>query len=487
MSHDDMREALELLAFGADGRLPATLNADAARFDRETRGWRLQPEVQGFGLAQRTVCGRPTGERTLKVYVAKKRPRAKVQAPVPPTVATPWGRLPIDVEQVGRLVPQSGATVGGGSGIRHRDDPQELGTLGCLVRKRSAPDQVFLLSCSHVIALSGVAKVGDPILRIGKGDPSTDAPIATLTDWYRFTDAMPNAMDAAIALVTSDSVSPVIDHFGLPTGIGYFVTPGMSVQLSGAKSGFVGSTIWDDNFILQTDITLDGGSEPLRFRDQVSCDVYTTNGDSGAAVLNSFGRVVGLHFYGSTECSVFTPIRPILERFDVDVITTPLTSVPPATGAALLAPPLGPVGFRPPVDDRAKAIDTLARTVWGEARNQEPIGMEAVACCIVNRTKRGFGYWWGDTIERVCLKKWQFSCWNENDPNRAKLLAVARGETHFDKCLVIAGNAVDGMLPDRTIGATHYYAKSMPSPPPWAVGHKPCIEIKDHLFFNDVR
>ena len=53
--------------------------------------------------------------------------------------------------------------------------------------------------------------------------------------------------------------------------------------------------------------------------------------------------------------------------------------------------------------------------------------MEAVAAVILNRVRiareRG-GYWWGDTIIRVCQKPYQFSCWNKHDPNYGRLLRV---------------------------------------------------------------
>ena len=59
-------------------------------------------------------------------------------------------------------------------------------------------------------------------------------------------------------------------------------------------------------------------------------------------------------------------------------------------------------------------IEYMAKTVWGEARGEDKEGRIAVASVILNRkNKQG---WMGKTIIDVCLKKWQFSCWNENDP-----------------------------------------------------------------------
>ena len=58
----------------------------------------------------------------------------------------------------------------------------------------------------------------------------------------------------------------------------------------------------------------------------------------------------------------------------------------------------------------------IAMTILGEARGEGEAGMYAVGCIIAQRSIA-----WGKTPTQVCLKKWQFSCWNPNDPNKAKL------------------------------------------------------------------
>jgi hypothetical protein len=55
-------------------------------------------------------------------------------------------------------------------------------------------------------------------------------------------------------------------------------------------------------------------------------------------------------------------------------------------------------------------VDTLARTIYGEARGENMLGKRAVAHVILNRVKANS--WWGKTIAGVCRYKWQFSCWN---------------------------------------------------------------------------
>jgi spore germination cell wall hydrolase CwlJ-like protein len=130
-------------------------------------------------------------------------------------------------------------------------------------------------------------------------------------------------------------------------------------------------------------------------------------------------------------------------------------------------------------------IDTLSRTLWGEARNQGSAGMQAVACVIINRvrTARHFGgYWWGNDIREVCHKPYQFSCWNKNDPNLQKLIAVSEEDIHFVTAKRVARRAVLGFLDDQTYGADHYHARHVS--PVWAKGKRPTNIIGQHVFYR---
>lgn len=128
------------------------------------------------------------------------------------------------------------------------------------------------------------------------------------------------------------------------------------------------------------------------------------------------------------------------------------------------------------------AVDTLARTMWGEARGCGAAGMAAVACVVMNRARHG--RWWGHTVEEVCLHPYQFSCWNARDPNRAKVLAVGRADIQFCTALDIAQRAVAGLLPDLTAGADSYYALTMPRPPAWAERAAETYRDRWHVFLR---
>lgn len=128
--------------------------------------------------------------------------------------------------------------------------------------------------------------------------------------------------------------------------------------------------------------------------------------------------------------------------------------------------------------------DIMARTIYGEARGEGERGMMAVACVILNRAKKPS--WWGKDIDSVCKAKWQFSCWNPNDPNLPKLLSVTKADPSFADACAIAAEADAGKLQDITNGATHYFVTKMKNPPRWAAGRTPCAVIGSHSFYKDV-
>lgn len=127
------------------------------------------------------------------------------------------------------------------------------------------------------------------------------------------------------------------------------------------------------------------------------------------------------------------------------------------------------------------AIDTLARTIWGEARGQGVAGMIAVANVVMNRVAKPG--WWGRDVPSVCLKKYQFSCWNQGDPNLKKLLTVTEADPQFDQAVAIATKAVAGELADTTNHATSYKESALPWPADWGRPVDPVAVIGQHSFY----
>lgn len=135
-------------------------------------------------------------------------------------------------------------------------------------------------------------------------------------------------------------------------------------------------------------------------------------------------------------------------------------------------------------------LDTLTRTLFGEARGEPLVGQVGVVHVVLNRLRTPG--WWSrqkgdgipdDTVAAVCRDPWQFSCWNPSDPNRAKLLAL----TPADSIYRILRNSVEavvlrGLHPDPTGGATHY--KRFDWKAAWAAGRTPTVRLGVHEFYR---
>ena len=139
------------------------------------------------------------------------------------------------------------------------------------------------------------------------------------------------------------------------------------------------------------------------------------------------------------------------------------------------------------LQERQDEMDVLARTLYGEARGEGLTGIEAVANVIMNRVqiaREKGGYWWGNSVKDVCLKPFQFSCWNPDDINFDVIQSITPCDPIFYVCQHVAMRAVRGTLKDSTGGATHYHALSVN--PAWARHLIPCAQIGNHLFYREV-
>lgn len=297
----------------------------------ELRSWSRQANVQGFGVALRTKGNVRTRELVLKVYVTKKRPLEDVEHPIPRTIRIPGvrGRVPIDVEEIGEVrlhAPQLGWQRPASPGYSVGPAGTGAGTFGCLVRRYSEPESLFMLSSCHVLTGDGALDVGAPIAQPAPMDGSgARNPIATLDSYVPIAyqaDGYPNRVDAAIARITDASaVVPALAGLDAPRGVNTAVRAGMRVRLSGRSSGVTTGVVRDADFRIVVDYPLPGGgTTPVGFSDQVLCDQFAREGDSGAAVIDADGNIVGLHCLGSRTVSVFNKIENVLSELNCWVV-----------------------------------------------------------------------------------------------------------------------------------------------------------------------
>lgn len=137
---------------------------------------------------------------------------------------------------------------------------------------------------------------------------------------------------------------------------------------------------------------------------------------------------------------------------------------------------------------KADELDIFARTIYGEARGEYEnfeggiSALIAVGNVIMNRLKAQS--WYGGTIQEICLKPWQFSCWNKGDPNRALLIESQIRDPVFTVCYRVATKVALEEWPDLTKGSDHYHAVTLPVFPAWARERKPKVRVARHIFYQ---
>lgn len=312
-----------------------------------------KPNVITCGVGFKESQGAITDEPCVVVGVTKKVPQAQLTAQelVPKALSQ---NIKTDVVEVGQIRAFQSPRdrwrpAPGGVSIGHY--AVTAGTLGCLVTKNS---QTYILSNNHVLANSNNAQAGDAILQPGTYDGGTQADqIATLAEFVPidFGDAPPecsiatgveqlinavakamgsshrilafqespgtNLVDCALALPTSlDIVSKEILNIGLPKGV-HQAGLGTAVQKSGRTTGHT------TDQIIQIDVTVQVayGTHTATFTDQLMAGAMSAGGDSGSAVLDSDGYVVGLLFAGSETTTIINPIQAVMDALGVQIVT----------------------------------------------------------------------------------------------------------------------------------------------------------------------
>jgi hypothetical protein len=282
------------------------------------------PNIVGIGITEKLSEKKKTGELSLCFYVEKKiaKSRMKFGRMVPPVLSVA-GRKAVftDVQQIGKIRPQinkqksplaSGFSVG---------NLVDTGTLGAIVKKGK---RLFVLSNSHVLAKSGNGKVGDHIIFPGEADNGgNNQQIGKLSKILKFKpgEDFLNEVDAALAEIDENFLA------GIDFSIRGAATPlktidpvrGMKIVTRGRTSGDAEGEIDDVHFRF---ITAYPGVGKVGFLEQVKCTRYSKPGDSGAIIVDKESRkIVGLHFAGSNQGSIFNPIANVMKAFKFEFVS----------------------------------------------------------------------------------------------------------------------------------------------------------------------
>lgn len=326
-SEKNIKRVLDLLTTAPTFRI-RSLSAPARSHTRSIREIMNFKNVVGVGISEKISQRRHTGKIGLTFYVEKKMPLKNLKGDqvIPPTVSEGLsGRVAIstDVVEIGKIRPQLNVTrkdVQPGFSIGHLNDG--IGTLGAIVTDGKTN---YLLSNSHVLAMSGKGKKGDPIIYPAEGDGGKNPGdlVAHLSDFKKFggNGNFVNDVDCAIAQPIqkklADLIPDIID-IGIPRGT-IKARRGMKVIKAGRTSGKTTSEIIDVNFHIKLDYGIIG---EVGFTNQILCKQFTQEGDSGSLVLDqATGKAVGLHFAGGELGSVSNPIDKVLASLGVKLVT----------------------------------------------------------------------------------------------------------------------------------------------------------------------
>jgi hypothetical protein len=398
----------------------------------------------------------------------------------PNRLAGPAGRVPIEW-----VVSRRAATAHQWLKVENTDCSVGHGTLAALLRSDGANPRLFGLTAGHVLGGDPAARFGNRVdlSALGRDERRLAGRVFNWSPDLSRTDRAVE-VDAGLVILDEAAVMPIIDEADWPLGWAAAVE-GDAVRLLTRQHRLPGTVA------ARLTAAVDVGDPPQRYvlKDALCCriDGGSLPGDSGAALWNVEQMLVGLNVGtapdGSPGNTLATPIgrvlawagaRPVLrgEAFGDEGREEP----PSAAGLTIPAAP-------------AREADVLARTMWGEARGESDAraGMAAIAHVVLNRRDRRS--WWGREVESICLHPWQFSCWNANDPNRPKLVAVQRPDALFSLALDVAADVLSmtdaaRRLADPTQGATHYHVQGLH--PAWARNGRPCAVIGRHVFYRDI-
>jgi spore germination cell wall hydrolase CwlJ-like protein len=112
----------------------------------------------------------------------------------------------------------------------------------------------------------------------------------------------------------------------------------------------------------------------------------------------------------------------------------------------------------------------VALTIWAEARGESAEGRAAVASVIWTRAA-------GEParLKTVCLRRKQFSCWNDGSLARMKAWGPS-----WEQAQALAAQMTTGKFKP-TIRATHYHATYVQ--PVWASEMRQVRKIGQHVFY----
>jgi hypothetical protein len=288
--------------------------------------------VVGVGIGYKEVGGQKTDEISIRVYVDKKRENVPGNEQIPPEIN---GTKTDVIEGEATAVPHSmdlktynplrggiaiGKSVGNGE--------IEVGTLGAIVRENPT-NKIGFLSSYHVLVVGPTHKENDPISQPA-GNPANI--VAHLSANARLT----GNIDAAVAIVDnpSNTLCKIEGIDGSVTGVADVDELFMQKRTHVRKRGITTDVTHGEIIDFAASITMNYGhgipdgwklTDQLLIQSDASSPSFSAAGDSGSAIVDDSGKIVGLLVGGPPNNSALTyanNIKNVLGAFDISICTS---------------------------------------------------------------------------------------------------------------------------------------------------------------------
>lgn len=283
------------------------------------------PFVTAVGSGQGRGKRHKNGEKAAVAFVTEKKAESELEdSEVLPKEIQGWK---VDVQPVGEIgieqvSPQTPQDTGEiNTTTKHRPAPQGVsighskvsaGTAGFIAWKKAEVKNVTYaepvgVTNNHVAANENDAEKGDKILQPGSHDGGSES-VGWLEEFVEITEN-DNLVDVAWYSIDGRNMNSYIPSIGVPTKTAE-VSDGDTVKKFGRTTGL------REGEVRSTDarVRVRYGTGVKEFEDQIIADSFSTSGDSGSAVVNSDGDLVGLLFAGSSNITVCNKIENILKE-----------------------------------------------------------------------------------------------------------------------------------------------------------------------------
>ncbi|MBE7556116.1 MAG: hypothetical protein HS126_34110 [Anaerolineales bacterium] len=192
------------------------------------------------------------------------------------------------------------------------------GTLGYFVADRAG--QIYLVS---TVSSLGSSSTQVQVLQPAPfdGGQAPDDVVASSVKTLAQMEIMPAAHMVALAPLTPAlQVQTVIPEIGPVRGV-RAPEPGMQVRKLGRTTGLTKGEIR----AVDQRISITTASGSVQIYGAVRTSPISSGGDGGALVVDAEGYAVGVIVAGSERETIVAPLSEVLDRFDVELLTPPLT------------------------------------------------------------------------------------------------------------------------------------------------------------------